>query len=67
MNNRTANNEIKGKITMRQLRCRAAARGLLTVRELATHVGCSRPSIYFAIERPSRFPIVYGKLLEIMQ
>ncbi len=45
---------------------RAAARGFLTVQDLADHIGCARESIYFAVERPSRYPHVHKKLTEAL-
>jgi len=54
------------KINTKALRRKAAAAGFVTLAELARHIGCSRPSIYFAIERPSRYPIVYRKLKEVL-
>jgi len=57
----------KRKITLRELRMRAAAAGFLTMGSLAARIGCSRPSIYFALERPSRYPRVYQKILEVIE
>ena len=54
------------KLTLRQLRQRTAAKGLLTIRELARRIGCSRNSIYLAMERPSRYPLVFQKILEVI-
>lgn len=54
------------KLTMRALRMRMAAVGILTVQELADKIGCSRESIYFAIERPTRYSRVYSKIQEVI-
>ncbi len=40
---------------------------IFTIADLARAIGCSRPAIYFAIERPSRYPHVYAKLLEVIE
>ena len=46
------------KLTMRRLRLKIAARGILTLEELADRIDCGRTSIYLAIERPTRYPRV---------
>jgi len=55
------------KLTMRQLRTRIAAKGILTLEELAAKIKCSRTSIYLAIERPSRYPNAYQKIMEVIE
>ena len=40
--------------------------GIFRIKDLAVHLGCSRPVIYFALERPSRYPVVHAKLEEII-
>ena len=48
------------------LRTRAAAAGIFSIAELARQVPCARVSIYFAIERPSRFPKVTSRIKELL-
>ena len=48
------------------LRQRAAKVEIFSIAELARRVPCSVPSIYFAIERPSRFGRVTRRLEEIL-
>lgn len=55
------------KMTPRELRVRIAARGILTIGDLARQIGCSRPSIYFALERPERYPRVFEKILQVIE
>lgn len=55
------------KLTMRSLRVRIAAKGILTLEELAAKIDCSRTSIYLAVERPSRYPNVFRKILEVIE
>lgn len=45
---------------------RIAAVGILTLEELAEKIGCSRTSIYLAVERPSRYPNVFRKIMEVI-
>lgn len=54
------------RINIKEVRTRAAARGFLTVGAIARHIGCSRPAIYFAIERPKRYPRVFERLKEAL-
>jgi hypothetical protein len=35
--------------------------------ELARLIGCARPTIYFALGRPTRYPRVYAKILEAIK
>ena len=48
------------------LRRRAAQVNIFSIAELARRVPCSIPSVYFAIERPSRFGRVTRRLEEIL-
>lgn len=54
------------KMTMRDLRVRIAAVGILTIEELAERIDTSRTSIYLAVERPSRYPNVFRKIQEVI-
>ena len=54
------------KLTMRKLRMRIAARGCLTLDDLADKLDCSRTSIYLAVEKPSRYPNVFKKIKEFI-
>jgi hypothetical protein len=49
------------------LRQRAAQAGIFSIAELARQVGCSREAIYFAVEKPSRFPRVHSRIDQIIQ
>lgn len=60
VNRKTQSHEIAA------LRRRAARVNIFTIAELARRVPCSVPSIYFAIERPSRFSNVTRRLEEIL-
>lgn len=44
-----------------------AARGILSFASLARHIQCSRPAIYFALERPSRYPRVHKAIMEVIE
>ena len=44
-----------------------AAKGILTLEELAEKIDCSRTSIYLAVERPSRYPNVFQKIQKVIQ
>lgn len=50
------------KINKNQLRRAAAHEDIFNFGELAKKFNCSREAIYFALERPSRYPIVYAKI-----
>jgi hypothetical protein len=56
------------KINLKMLR-RAVRKkkSIGTITNLARMVPCSRPAVYFAIENPRRFPIVYRRLLELVE
>lgn len=43
----------------------ALAEKEMTVTDLAKHIKRSRQSIYFALERPSRFPETYARIQEV--
>lgn len=62
--NRSKNNR---KIAHRDLRMKLAARGILSFASLARHIQCSRPAIYFALERPSRYPRVHKAIMEVIE
>jgi hypothetical protein len=61
-----AQKQIK-KLTIREVRMRAARHGILSVSALAETIGCSRQAIYFALERPHRFSNVFAKLNEVIE
>ncbi len=50
----------------RKLRMRAAAKGILSIAELARLVPCSREAVYFALEKPTRYPRVARRIEEIV-
>lgn len=50
-----------------KLRMKAAARGILSIAELARLVPCSRPAIYFALEKPHRFSRVARRIKELVE
>ena len=52
---------------MRELRTRIAAKGILTLAELAELIGCSRTSIYLAVEQPTRYSNVHRKIQEAIK
>lgn len=54
------------KLTVRKLRIRLAAAGILTIHELASRVACSRTAIYFAIKNPGRCPQVFRKIQTVI-
>ncbi len=56
-----------GKINNKSVRQAAKKKGIRNFAELAKLVPCSRPAVFFAIERPSRFPIVYARIREIVK
>lgn len=39
----------------------------ISLTRLAKRFGCSREAIYFALERPSRFPEVYRKIIRFCE
>ena len=43
----------------------ARKRGIWSMTELAKQIPCSVPSLYFAIERPSRYSRVYARIREL--
>lgn len=56
----------RGSPEIAALRKRAARKDIFTITELARRVPCSVPSIYLALERPSRFGNVTRRLEEIL-
>lgn len=54
------------KINRNLLRQNAAAKGIFSIAELARRVGCSRQAIYFAIEKPSRYPQVHRRVVKLI-
>lgn len=54
------------KINRNLLRQRAAAKGIFSIAELSRRVGCSRPAIYFAIEKPTRYPLVHSRIVKLI-
>lgn len=58
---------MKTRINAKKLRTAMAKNEIFTIADLARLIGCSRPAIYFAMERPSRYPRVYAKILEAIQ
>lgn len=54
------------RINTEKLRMKAAARGILSIAELARRVPCSRPAIYFALEMPHRYSRVARRIKEIL-
>lgn len=50
------------RINTKKFRLRIAARGFLTIKDFAKHIGCSRPAIYFALENPGRYGRVTLKI-----
>ena len=48
------------------LRRRAASKGIFTLAELARRIPCSRMAVYFALEKPSRFPRVVRRIKELV-
>lgn len=55
------------KINKNQLRRAAAAEDIFDFGHLAREFGCSRESIYFALERPTRYPKVYAKIAALVR
>lgn len=51
-------------LTIDTLRRRMAPKGIHTITALAKRIKHARPVVYFAIERPTRFPKVYEKILK---
>jgi len=51
-----------GKINIKMLREAAKKKGIRSISELARKARCSREAVYFAIERPSRYPRVFATL-----
>jgi hypothetical protein len=58
-------NQAKNK-KARKLRNALSKMGTPTITAFAAQIGCSRPAIYFALERPDRFPKVTQKILEVL-
>ena len=54
------------KINRNVIRKRAAAKGIFSISELARQIKCSRESIYFAIERPGRYPKVTARIEQLL-
>jgi len=52
-------------LKLRKLRMNAAARGILSVAQLARLVPCSRVAVYLALENPSRFSRVTKRIKEL--
>jgi hypothetical protein len=52
------------KVNKKLLRQSCARAGIKSFAVLAEHLRCARPSIYFALERPSRYPHLFKKLEE---
>lgn len=52
-------------INRKKVRDSARANGIWSFKELARRVPCSVTSIYFAIERPSRYPRVRARIKEL--
>jgi len=53
------------KVKRQCVRNAARKAGIWNFRELARRVPCSVTSIYLAIERPSRYPRVHAKIMEL--
>ncbi len=53
------------KINRELLRKKAIARGIPTFTALASLVPCSRPTVYFALENPTRYPRVIRRIKEL--
>jgi len=53
------------KINKKSVKSACVKRGLGTITELAKQVPCSLTSIYFAMERPSRYPRVFARIREL--
>lgn len=54
------------KVNRKKVRVRAASKGITSLAELAREIGCSRPGLYFAIERPARYPNLHSRLVELI-
>jgi hypothetical protein len=54
------------KINRNLVRGKAATKGIFSLAALARQVGCSRPAVYFAIEKPSRYPRVHRRIVELI-
>ena len=55
------------KINRNVLRKRAAAKGIFSIAELARRLDCSREAVYFAVERPTRYPRVHKRLEALLK
>jgi hypothetical protein len=51
------------KLNPKIVREKARARGIDSIAELARRIGKTRPAIYFALENPKRFPLVYRDII----
>lgn len=65
--NETKMHTSQQKINLKDLRARAAAKGIFTLSELARRAGCARPTVYFAVENPQRYSRVFKKLIAITE
>lgn len=54
---------VTGKLNPNLLRKKARAKNIDSIAELARQIGKSRSAIYFALEKPERFPLVYRDIL----
>lgn len=50
------------KLRVKKLRKLGRERGVYTIKALAAELGCSRTTIYLALENPRRYPIAHEKL-----
>jgi DNA-binding XRE family transcriptional regulator len=57
--------KLSTKKAIRELRIKIAVHGILSIADLAEKIGCSRTSIYLALENPERYPIVSQKIQEL--
>lgn len=53
------------KVNKKNVRDAARVRGIWSMTELARRIPCSVPSLYFAIERPTRYGRVYRRIKEL--
>jgi len=54
------------KINIKEIRRRAARRGCFTIADVARLVPCRRETVYFAVAQPSKFPIAYKRIMEVV-
>lgn len=57
----------KAKISSRDLRRFAARKDIMSLRELASRLQCSTTSLYFALEKPSRFGPLWVRISNLLE